>query len=204
MTDAKPDNVDLSDAKEAESRARDVAARFRDIRIGSGLTLREVAAATGLSLSQVSKLETGAARLTVDLALRMSAALRVPANAFFLEPNSDPMAVDPVVTRADGGVRHRLKGIDFEVLCGDARGKRALNWRVTFRGKSLEECGGLRSHAGEEFLHILSGDLTVFFTSAKPVQLAPGDSLVFDGAAVHGYAAPGGPAVAIMTNSVVP
>ena len=204
MTDSGLDDIDLGDAKAAPSRARNVAARLRDLRIGSGLTLREVAAATDLSISQLSKLETGAARLTVDLALRMAGALKVPANAFFLEPNAEPRSVLPVLTRADQGVHHRLKGMDFEVLCGSVEGKRALNWRVTVYGKTLEACGGLRSHVGEEFVHVLSGQLTLYFALAPSIELGPGDSLVFDGPLAHGYAAKTEPAVAIMTNSVAP
>ena len=198
------DDPEVSDANEASSRARDVAARLRDLRVGSGLTLRDVAASTDLSISQLSKLETGAARLTVDLALRIAGALKVPANAFFLQPNAEAHSSLPVLTRADQGVHHRLKGMDFEVLCGNAQGKRALNWRVTVYGKTLEACGGLRSHAGEEFLHVLSGELTVYFALAPSIKLGPGDSLVFDGPLAHGYAAKNEPAVAIMTNSVAP
>ncbi|MEM6712748.1 MAG: XRE family transcriptional regulator [Pseudomonadota bacterium] len=204
MTGSGTHETDLKDAKAAPSRAREVAARLRDLRIGSGLTLREVAAATDLSISQLSKLETGAARLTVDLALRMAGALKVPANAFFLQPNAETSSTQPVLTRADDGIRHRLKGMDFEVLCGSVAVKRALNWRVTIYGKTLEACGGLRSHAGQEFLHVLSGELTLYFALAPSIALGPGDSLVFEGPLAHGYAAKDGEAVAVMTNSVAP
>lgn len=199
---AKPQKAEGLDAQKAPSRAHEVASHIRNLRAGSGLTLREVAAETGLSISQISKLETGHARLTVDLALRLAGALRVPANAFFLEDDTLPSQQPPIVTREGDAIRHRLQGINFEVLCSGVQAKRALNWRVTVHGKTLEACGGLRSHAGEEFIHVLFGQLTVFFEADEPVVLKPGDSMVFDGPLKHGYAAPDGPAVAIMTNSV--
>ncbi|MFQ6550662.1 helix-turn-helix domain-containing protein [Aestuariibius sp. 2305UL40-4] len=195
---------DLRNADAARARAEDVAARIRNLRVGAGLTLRDVGEATGLSISQISKLETGRARLTVDLALRLAGALRVPANVFFLEQEAQDLPVRPVLTRAGEALRHRLQGMDFEVLCSEVREKHALNWRVTVHGKTLDACGGLRCHAGEEFVHVLSGRLTLHFAAAPSVTLGPGDSLVFHGPSAHGYAAGDGPAVAIMTNSVAP
>ena len=192
------------DPEAARSQADGVAAHIRELRVGAGLTLREVSAATGLSISQISKLETGRARLTVDLALRLAGALRVPANAFFLSHDDTRQKAPPVVTRAGEAVGHRLHGIDYEVLCGEAEGKRALNWRVTVYGASVGACGGQRSHAGEEFLHVLSVALELHVAESGPITLRPGDSIVFDGRLSHGYAAPDGPAVAIMTNSVIP
>ncbi|MEM9761698.1 MAG: XRE family transcriptional regulator [Pseudomonadota bacterium] len=197
-------SVQRRDAGAVRSQADEVAAHIRELRVGAGLTLREIREATGLSISQISKLETGRARLTVDIALRLAGALRVPANAFFLSHDDTRQEAPPVVTRAGEAVGHRLHGIDYEVLCGEAEGKRALNWRVTVYGASMAACGGLRTHAGEEFIHVLSGTLELQVAESGPITLRPGDSIVFDGRLDHGYAAPDGPAVAIMTNSVIP
>ncbi len=181
-----------------------VAAQLRSLRRGTGMTLKDVGAATGLSVSQISKLETGQARLTVDLALRFAGALGVPANAFFLGDGVGQPDEAPVLTRAGSGVRHSHKGLDFEVLGSGKRVKRALTWRVTVHGTSLEGCGGYRTHAGEEFLQVLSGVVTLYFERWPTATLNAGDSIVFDGETPHGYAALEGPAVALMSNSVAP
>lgn len=197
-------SADAPDAEAARHRAEGVAARLREVRRGAGLTLKDVGAATGLSVSQVSKLETGRARLTVDLALRLAGALGVPANAFFLEAQAPAPGDPPVATRAGEGLRHRHRGIDFEVLGSEVRAKRMLTWRVTVHGTSLAATGGLRAHAGEEFVHVLSGRLALHFERWPTLTLTPGDSATFDGATLHGYAGEGGPAVALMSNSVAP
>ncbi|MEM1346163.1 MAG: XRE family transcriptional regulator [Pseudomonadota bacterium] len=181
----------------------DIGERLRTARRAKGLKLKDVARLSGLSISQLSKLENGHARLTVDMALMLAGALAIPANHFFSRPGHAMARGRRSVTRAGTGIGHTLMGMDFEVLCSDFADKRNLNWRVRIHGRSLEECGGLRSHSGEEFITVLSGTLTLHSEYYEPLALGVGDSIVFDGEMVHGYAATGeGAAVVLMSNSV--
>ncbi len=68
--------------------------------------------------------------------------------------------------------------------------------------RSLEEAGGLASHAGEEFLYVLEGQLVFYTDFYSPTLLNKGDSIYFDGSMGHAYVAGGdGPAkILVVTN----
>lgn len=57
--------------------------RIRDLRTAAGLSLEDLARATGTSNQQISRLEKGERRLTEDWMKRISSALNVPPTALF-------------------------------------------------------------------------------------------------------------------------
>jgi transcriptional regulator with XRE-family HTH domain len=185
-----------------EVRAQTVLAKIREIRKSKGMTLEELSQACGLSVSQLSKIENGKARLTFDIALTLSGVLRVPVTAFLSSPAAAPIARRSI-TRAGGGIVHDTPGLRFEVLCSDFREKRNVFWRVVISARSVKECGGWRSHPGEEFLHVLEGTLNLHTEHYEPVLLMPGDSILFDAGMPHAYVAQGeGDVVVLMSNTV--
>jgi transcriptional regulator with XRE-family HTH domain len=183
-------------------RTQTVLAKIREIRKSKGMTLEELGQACGLSVSQLSKIENGKARLTFDIALALSGVLRVPVTAFLSRPAHAPVARRSI-TRAGGGIVHDTPGLRFEVLCSDFKEKRNVFWRVAISARNVEECGGWRSHPGEEFLHVLEGTLNLHTEHYEPVQLVPGDSILFDAGMPHAYVAEGeGDVVVLMSNTV--
>jgi len=176
---------------------------IRKVRKQHGLTLRALSEATGLSISQLSKLENGKQRISVDLALQLAGALRVPVTTFLSPPRPNSQA-RRAITRAGQGLRHEAGNLTFEVLCNDIRDKANLFWRVTVRARTLDEAGGWRAHAGQEFIHVLSGQLELHSAFYEPLVMAPGDSILFDGEMEHAYVSTGDePAVMLMSNSTL-
>ncbi|MEW5421630.1 helix-turn-helix domain-containing protein [Amorphus sp. 3PC139-8] len=179
-----------------------VGAKIREARKAQGLTLQDLSERSGLSISQLSKLETGKARLTVDTALVIAGVLHVPVGALLFVPRGVAKARRSI-TRAGTGVVHRGNAMSFEVLCSDFRDKANIFWRVTLHARSFEENGGWRSHAGEEFIYVQDGSLELHTIHYDPVVLNPGDSIQFDGEMDHAYVALGDkPVVMLMSNSV--
>jgi transcriptional regulator with XRE-family HTH domain len=179
-----------------------VLAKIREIRKSKGLTLEQLSQASGLSVSQLSKIENGKARLTFDTALMLSGLLKVPVTAFLSSPTSAPVARRSI-TRAGGGIVHNTPGMKFEVLCSDFREKRNVFWRVVITAKTVEEAGGWRHHPGEEFLFVLEGMLEIHTEHYEPVRLKPGDSILFDANMPHSYVSQGKrEAVVLMSNTV--
>lgn len=176
---------------------------IRKVRKQHGLTLRALSEDTGLSISQLSKLENGKQRISVDLALQLAGALRVPVTTFLSPPGPNSQA-RRAITRAGQGLRHEAGNLSFEVLCNDIRDKANLFWRVTVRARTLEESGGWRAHAGQEFIHVLSGQLELHTAFYEPLAMAPGDSILFDGEMEHAYvSACDEPTVMLMSNSTL-
>jgi len=184
-------------------RAQTVLAKIREIRKSKGLTLEELSQACGLSVSQLSKIENGKARLTFDIALTLSGVLRVPVTAFLSSPAAAPIARRSI-TRTGGGIVHDTPGLRFEVLCSDFKEKRNVFWRVVITARSLKEGGGWRSHPGEEFLHVLEGRLNLHTEHYEPVLLTPGDSILFDAGMPHAYVAEGDSDVVVLMSNTVP
>jgi len=179
-----------------------VAAKIREIRKSKSLTLEELSEVSGLSVSQLSKIENGKARLTFDTALTLSGLLRVPVTAFLSNPPVPPIARRSV-TAAGNGIVHQTPGMRFEVLCSDFKEKRNVFWRVVVSARNIEESGGWRSHPGEEFLFVLDGELDLHTEHYEPARLKVGDSILFDAGMPHAYVSIGaGYAVVLMSNTV--
>ncbi|WP_151719681.1 helix-turn-helix domain-containing protein [Gemmobacter serpentinus] len=182
----------------------DLGGAIRQTRKRLNLSLKELSEKSGLTVSQLSKLENGKQRISVDLALRIAGVLHVPVTSFLAAPSARPMARRSII-RAGQGTRHETKGMVYEVLSSDFRDKSNLFWNVTVTGRSMEETGGWRSHAGEEFLRILTGSLILHTQHYEPLLLEPGDSIQFDAEMEHGYVCHSeAPVLMLMSNSMRP
>lgn len=177
------------------------AAQIRHYRNSRQMSLRELAQHSGISASQLSKIESGKAKLTVETALNLAGILQVPAALFLSEPRHKAMARRSVTRRAQGP-RHTSPGMKMEVLCGEFKEKHQLFWKVKVTAKSLEENGGWRQHPGQEFLHVLSGTLELHSQYYDQIVLKAGDSILFDADQPHAYVAVDGAVELLMMNSL--
>lgn len=166
-----------------------------------GVSLRTLANDLGISASQLSKIETGKSRISVDLALKIADNLEVPA-AIFLAKGRPNATGRRTITRKGSGDVHTTPGLRFEPLCSDFKDHGDLYWTVTVFASTLEECGGWRSHPGQEFFHVLSGQVKLLSQFYEPATLEEGDSILFDSDQPHAYIAVGGPARVLMVNSI--
>lgn len=183
------------------ARGARAAAQIRHYRNSKKMSLRELAQHSGISASQLSKIESGKAKLTVETALKLAGILQVPAALFLSEPRHKAMARRSVTRRAQG-TRHASPGMKMEVLCGEFKEKHQLFWKVKVTAKSLEENGGWRQHPGQEFLHILSGTLELHSQYYDQIVLKAGDSILFDADQPHAYVAVDGTVELLMMNSI--
>jgi transcriptional regulator with XRE-family HTH domain len=174
--------------------------RYRNIK---QLSLKNLAEASGISASQLSKIETGKAKLTIETAMKLAEILQVPAANFLMEPAPKAMA-RRTITRQNTGTLQQSPGMRLEVLCAEFKEKHNLFWKVQISAGDLEENGGWRHHPGQEFLHVLSGTLRLLSMYYDPVDLSEGDSILFDADQPHAYLGVNGPAEVIMVNTVQP
>lgn len=176
---------------------------IRQTRKQMKLTLRELGERSGLTVSQLSKLENGKQRISVDVALKIAGVLRVPVTSLLAAPRQMPLGRRSI-TRAGTGTRHQTEGIVFEVLCSDFRDKSNIFWNVTITGHTTEETGGWRRHSGEEFIQVISGVLELHSRHYEPLVMMPGDSILFDGEMEHAYVSRGDePTRLFMSNTMM-
>ncbi|MBB3236695.1 helix-turn-helix domain-containing protein [Phyllobacterium endophyticum] len=176
------------------------ALQIRHYRKLKHLSLRDLAKTSGISASQLSKLETGKAKLTIEIALKLAGILQVPASIFLTEQAPVAMARRSI-TRAGSGDHHQTPGLDLEILCPDFKEKHNLFWRVKVTAATFEENGGWRQHPGQEFLLVLSGKLQLYTAYYDTIVLNEGDSILFDADQPHAYVAVEAEAEILMINS---
>lgn len=174
---------------------------IRKHRSQKGVSLRSLANRLDISASQLSKIETGKSKLSVDLAFKIAEALEVPA-AVLLSKSKIVANGRRTITRRGAGATQVTAGMRFEDLCSEFKDHEILYWAVTISATTFEENGGWRQHPGQEFFYVLSGQVQLLSQLYEPVTLSGGDSILFDSDQPHAYVAVGGPATLLMTNKI--
>jgi transcriptional regulator with XRE-family HTH domain len=180
------DTVDMPDhIGGAEVR---VAARMRRLRTDKGMTLADLAERSGISSPFLSRVENHKASLTIAGLERVAAALGVPMSVFF---EADELSQPIVICRSGTGRRTRLRGPNgllLEMLAADKRGKLMEPLLV-----DLETASDVttKSHPGEEFNFVLSGECELTFGD-QTIRLLAGDSVYYDASVPHAARVPAG------------
>jgi DNA-binding transcriptional MerR regulator/quercetin dioxygenase-like cupin family protein len=152
--------------------------RIRRLRTERRLSLREASRRAGISVSFLSAIERGAARASVATLQRLTRAYGVTVIDLF-----DPAegvgrrirpAQRPVLDLGGAGVRIEQLSVGSQSL--------EPQLFVLAAGASSE---GSYSHAGEEFLYVLDGEVTFWVGARERYRLRAGDSLTFPSSLPH-------------------
>ncbi|HEY63717.1 MAG TPA: cupin domain-containing protein [Caldilineae bacterium] len=161
----------------------DVGARLRELRRARGLSLRDLAAASGVSANTISLVERGRSSPSVATLHRLTRALDVPITALFEESSASSV----VVTRA--GERRPIRGGwgDLESLGAGVPHQQISPFLLTIK-PSKRSRGLVISHSGDEFIYCLSGRVE-YVVDGRSYVLEPGDSLLFEARLPHHWRA---------------
>ncbi len=155
-----------------------VGTRLKRLRTQRRMTLTGVAAATGISKSTMSRLETGQRRPTLELLLALSHAYRVPLDDLVAAPAEG----DPRLRLKPG----RVKGRTVIPLTQQPDGMQA--WKIVIPiSKVAPE---LRAHDGYEWIYVLSGRMR-FLLGDQDSVLGPGEVAAFDTKVPHWFGSTG-------------
>jgi|GEM_PF-174895 len=190
---AAPSSSDLDDpdSPAAKNLDRDTfGKRLRAARKAFGWTLQQVAEASGISLTTISRAERGQLALSYEKFSALARALQLDLAALFAEAGarSQPHRLEgPVVTRAGEGVAYRNKAFTYRFLGTQASGKQMSPILGTVHARRIDGPEDFASHPGEEFVYVLRGSLEVHFATGEVVALDKGDALYFDSRIPHAY-----------------
>ncbi|EPH46100.1 XRE family transcriptional regulator [Streptomyces aurantiacus] len=155
-----------------------VGPRLRKIRKERGATLAGLSAATGISVSTLSRLESGGRRPSLELLLPIARAHQVPLDELVgAPPVGDPRVRAKPITRY---------GRTMVPLTRQPGGLQA--YKVIEPTRSVEP--DPRTHEGYEWLYVLSGRLRLVLAE-HDVVLGPGEAAEFDTRVPHWFGSTG-------------
>lgn len=154
-----------------------VGARMKELRTRRGLRLADVSESTGVSISILSRLESGLRNPSLDVLLKIARVFHVPLDELVGAPASGDPRVHPKPVR-----RH---GMIFIPLTTRPIGVQAF--KVIMPGREPDTPITQSVHVGYEWLFVLTGTLHLKIGTELTV-LGAGEAAEFDTAAPHGMA----------------
>ncbi|MFJ3221889.1 helix-turn-helix domain-containing protein [Streptomyces sp. NPDC086783] len=178
MNDDEGTGGTRDDAAEADAVLAGVGPRLRRIRKERGATLAGLSEATGISVSTLSRLESGLRKPSLELLLPIARAHKVALDELVGAPPVD----DPRV-RAKPIQRH---GRTHWPLTRQPGGLQAFKVLEPVRRQEPDP----RTHEGYEWLYVLSGRLRLVL-GEHDVVLGPGEAAEFDTRVPHWFGSTG-------------
>ncbi|RKE20069.1 helix-turn-helix domain-containing protein [Streptomyces sp. TLI_171] len=158
--------------------------RLRALRHDRGLTLEVLAAETGISVSTLSRLESGGRRPTLDLLIPLARAHRVALDQLVAAPaTGDPRVHLAPLRKAEGSVLVPLTQYPGRVQ--------------VFKHVLAPREPRLVTHEGYEWLYVLAGELRLILGEHEHT-LHPGEVAEFDTSEPHWFGPAGTTAAEIL------
>ena len=164
----------------------EVGPRLKRVRVRRGVTLTELAAATGISKSTLSRLETGQRKPSLELLLPIAQAHQVPLDELVGAPEVGDPRIRPQPRKRNGRI--------VVPLTQTPSGMHA--WKVLIPPEPGEP--ELRTHEGHEWLYVLSGQLRLILAD-HDITMGPGEVAEFDTSLPHWFGPAGDHPVEILS-----
>jgi len=166
----------------ADGGARAIGSHLRQLRAKRKLSLAQVARAVGISVGFLSALERSQMTGSVGTLRKLARFYRTNILDFFDATGASSRQVQPEQRK----VLEAGPGVRMELL---AWGNTVMEPHL-FRVAPEAGSGDSYSHAGEEFLYVLRGELTITLEKEQ-FRLKAGDSFYFESATPHHWKNPG-------------
>ncbi|XVU27149.1 helix-turn-helix domain-containing protein [Actinoplanes sp. CA-054009] len=165
----------------------EVGPRLRQLRKKAGITLTALSETTGVSVSTLSRLESGQRKATLELLLPLARAYRVPLDELVgAPPTGDPRVYARPISAF---------GQTIVPLSRQPGGPQAFKHLIPAGARQVPEP---KTHEGYEWLYILSGRLRLIL-GEHDLVLPPGEAAEFDTRVPHWFGSADGQAVEFLT-----
>jgi quercetin dioxygenase-like cupin family protein len=144
------------------------------------MTLNDVARETDVSASFLSLVENGKSDIAIGRLVRLLAFYAIPVSDVL----NDPPPADTHIVRHDEDrlLPSTQEGIEWFLLTSDTRHQMMPMLIVFEPGAHLAEPG---FHKGEEFVHVLEGELSLELADSGMHLLSSGDSAYYSAEQIH-------------------
>jgi transcriptional regulator with XRE-family HTH domain len=154
-----------------------VATRLRDIRSRRGWTLAELSERTDISVSTLSRLESGLRRPTLDLLIRLATAYGASLDDLVGAPQLADPRVHPKTIYRDGRAIIPLTRDNPDVHA----------FKILLPGHPPDAPVSRAVHGGYDWIYVLSGRVRLAIGDDE-ILLEPGEAAEFDTRHPHGFA----------------
>lgn len=178
--------LDLDEAEPPAPSGAGVGERLRSLRTERGMSVRQLAAETGLSPSSISSMERSLHRPSVAALQKIASALGTNLVSLM---DGGPSGPSSVVVKKRGRRRIQLDnpGVTIEQLAMVETQLEPLLFRMAPGATS----GNSYTHEGEEFLYVLQGLFELTLDELTTYTLSEGDAMTFASVRPHRYRNPG-------------
>ena len=167
-----------------------VGSKIQAIRESKNITIEELSERSGLTLEQISEIETGQTLPSLGPLIKVARALGVRLGTF-LDDNDE---LGPVVTRAadreressisfSNGATQARKHMEYHPLAKQKAGRHMEPFIVDINPIDNPDFQ-LSAHEGEEFIYVMEGEVEVEYGKEKYL-LHKGDSIFYDSIVMH-------------------
>ncbi|GAB2828656.1 XRE family transcriptional regulator [Alpinimonas psychrophila] len=176
----------MSASQRIETELTQIAPRLRQLRHKKDITLEVLAAATGISKSTLSRLESGQRKPSLELLLPFAVALGVALDEIVSSPRVEDPRVPQKSTRTDGRILTPLSQQPGEPQA----------FKITIAADDLKPI--LRTHGGYEWIYVLQGRLRLVL-GEHDIVMGSGEAAEFDTKNPHWFGASGNGPVEILS-----
>lgn len=150
--------------------------RLRALRQHRNLTLGALAAATNISISTLSRLESGQRQPSLDLLLPIAAVYGVPLDDIV----GDPQPFDPRITSSP------IRKHDRTIIPLTRRTDGLMVFRTILDGREPDQPVRTRSHPGHAWFYVVTGRMLLVLGDAEH-SFEPGEAAEFNTAIPHAF-----------------
>jgi transcriptional regulator with XRE-family HTH domain len=166
--------------------------RIRNLRRERDWSLNQLAEASDVAPSTLSKVENDILTLNYDRLSAVAAAFGLSLSEFLAEPRSRGPGLRPVMARRslfqyDHGEIVNTSNYEYRYQCTDLVAKGLVPIFVVVKARSLEEFGPMLQHEGEELVFVIKGQITVHTEYYRPEVLGPLQGMYIDSTMGHAY-----------------
>ncbi len=159
-----------------------IGVNIRRYRAAEGLTLKQLAARSGVSIATISKIENGRISGGFETIYKIARGLGVLVTEIIIDDTGGEERL--VVHRRDKGNVHRTGLYDYYPQAFRRGG--ALNpYVMVVHTREPPDPRDWSVHDGEEVVLVLSGSIDLHQENAEPVRLGVGDSACFESGRRH-------------------
>jgi transcriptional regulator with XRE-family HTH domain len=171
----------------AELHANQIGARLREIRRTQARTLAEVSQMTGVSISNLSKIENNQISPSFDIMKRICDGIGMSIEEFVRPGAKNLVSGRKTTTRQGEGDYFTSGQYDYRAHASELSHKAMVPLEIRVSARAVDEFDHWSQHRGEEFVYVLSGAIEVHTEHYAAFRLERGESAYFDSSMRHLY-----------------